>query len=183
MQRRAWIGGAVAVAAAGLGAWWSSHRGGGITASADSAPSAPPPELWNSRFVNAKGDGTLRLADLRGRPLVLNFWATWCPPCVKEMPELDRFAASQGATGWQVLGLAIDQAAAVQQFLQKTPVRFPVALAGDQGLHWVNALGNAAGGLPFTVVFNGAGEVVHRKLGPTSHDELTGWATAGPKSG
>lgn len=176
MQRRTWMAGGVAVAAAGLGALWSSRRM--ATAVPDTAAvNAAPTGLWNSRFVNVKG-GELVLADLRGRPLVLNFWATWCPPCVKEMPELDRFSASQGAKGWQVLGLAIDQAPAVQQFLQKTPVRFPVALAGDQGLHWVNALGNLAGGLPFTVVFNAAGDVIHRKLGPTSEAELSSWAGA-----
>lgn len=178
MQRRTWITGAVAVAATGLGALWSARRMA-LQAPGSSAVAAPA-ALWNSRFADLSGR-ELRLADLRGRPLVLNFWATWCPPCVKEMPELDRFAASQaalGARGWQVLGLAIDQPAAVRQFLDKTPVRFPVALAGDQGLHWVNALGNAAGGLPFTVVFNAAGDVAHRKLGPTSKAELTGWAAA-----
>lgn len=171
MQRRTWTVGAVALAAAGLGALWSSRR----HATPETAGTPAPTDLWNNHFTDLSG-GQIVLADRRGRPLVLNFWATWCPPCVKEMPELDRFAAAQGNDGWQVLGLAIDQPAAVRQFLAKTPVRFPVALAGDQGLRWVQALGNVAGGLPFTVVFNADGRVIHRKLGPTSHDELSGWA-------
>jgi thiol-disulfide isomerase/thioredoxin len=176
-RRRTWIAGGIAVAAAGLGALWSARRH--ASAEGGAAPAPAPADFWSARFTDLQG-GELALASLRGRPLVLNFWATWCPPCVKEMPELDRFSASQGAAGWQVLGVAIDQAAAVRGFLDKTPVRFPVALAGDQGLHWVNALGNLAGGLPFTVVFDARGDVIHRKLGPTSHDELTGWAAARP---
>lgn len=175
-QRRTWIVGGLGAAAAGLGALWSLRRPAAIAdADGGARPSPAPEALWKARFTQLDGS-EVALADWRGRPLVLNFWATWCPPCVKEMPELDRFAASQGSTGWRVLGLAIDQAAAVQQFLSKTPVRFPIALAGDQGLHWVNALGNLAGGLPFTVVFDAKGDILHRKLGPTHHEELTGWA-------
>jgi thiol-disulfide isomerase/thioredoxin len=141
------------------------------------ADSADFARLWAARFEQIPS-GELTMASLRGKPLVVNFWATWCPPCVKEMPELDRFAQAHAAQGWQVLGLAIDQRSAVQQFLGKTPVRFPIALAGAEGTQWVRELGNPAGGLPFTAVFDAQGRLVQRKLGATDQEELRRWAAA-----
>ena len=82
-------------------------------------------DFWAREFDTPSG-ARLPTRSLRGRPLVLNFWATWCPPCVKEMPELDRFAREAGPRGWQVLGVAIDQADAVRRFLHTTPVSFPI---------------------------------------------------------
>src|SRR5690606_18787376 len=63
--------------------------------------------------------------DFAGQPLLVNIWASWCPPCVEEMPELDRFARSQGADGVQVLGIALDDPGAVRDFLQRVPVDYP----------------------------------------------------------
>lgn len=156
---------------AGLGgAWWRERR----TALSALAPDAGPPEaLWHTPLPQPDG-GTLTLASLRGQPLLLNFWATWCPPCVKEMPDLDRFA--QTHPHWRVVGLAIDQAEAVQRFLASQPVRFAVALAGAQGLAWAQALGNSQGGLPFTVALDASGRITHRHLGATDLALLQSWA-------
>ena len=131
--------------------------------------------LWALRVERPEG-GELALAQLRGRPLVVNFWATWCPPCVHELPELDRFHAEFGARGWQVVGLAIDSPTAVREFLARRPLRFPVGLAGLAGTELARQLGNAAGGLPFTVVLDAQGQVARRKLGSTTYAELVGWA-------
>ena len=116
------------------------------------------------------------LADLRGKPLLINFWATWCPPCVKEMPELDRFHQTFSPQGWQVVGLAIDGPSAVRAFLEKVKVGFPIGLAGLGGTELVRSLGNAQGGLPFSVLISAQGQVLQRKLGETHFDELAGWA-------
>src|SRR5690606_26562367 len=59
-----------------------------------------------------------------GRPILVNLWASWCGPCIEEMPELDRYAAAQGDTGVQVVGIALDDRAAVEEFLQRIPVRY-----------------------------------------------------------
>ena len=131
--------------------------------------------MWALRFERPEG-GELVMADLRGRPLVLNFWATWCPPCIKEMPELDRFHREFAPQGWQVVGLAIDGPTPVRDFLRRVPVGFAIGLAGLGGTDLVRRLGNAAGGLPFSVIFGRDGQVLHRKLGETSFDELAGWA-------
>lgn len=159
---------AIAAAAAGLGgAWWreraSSPKGEVLDAS-----------FWGQRFERPEG-GELVFSDLRGKPLLLNFWATWCPPCVEEMPMIDRFFRENGANGWQVVGLAIDQPSAVRKFLQKTPVSYPTGLAGLQGTELVKNLGNTGGGLPFTLVLNGAGEVAARKMGKLEAADLDAW--------
>jgi thiol-disulfide isomerase/thioredoxin len=115
--------------------------------------------------LRAPEGGDLVLSSLRGKPLLLNFWATWCPPCVEEMPMIDSFFREHGRNGWQVVGLAIDQPSAVRKFLQRTPVTYPTGLAGLQGTELVKNLGNTGGGLPFTLVLNGSGSVAARKMG------------------
>ena len=116
------------------------------------------------------------LAGFRGKPLLVNFWATWCPPCVEELPLINAFYEAQLSRGWQVLGIAIDQPSAVRQWLQRSPLSFPVVLAGLQGTEMSKNLGNQAGGLPFSVLFSPKGEVLERKLGQLHADDLKAWA-------
>ena len=169
-RRRALLYGGVAAAAAsgGLGwAWWHEKQA--------TAWAAQTGGVWDLRFPQP-GGGELVMQSLRGRPLVLNFWATWCPPCVKEMPDLDRFQRQFAAKGWQVVGLAIDAPTPVRDFLARTPVGYPIGLAGLDGTGLSRRLGNEAGALPFTAVFNAAGVVVHRKLGEASLQQMQQWA-------
>lgn len=169
--RRRWltvgVGTLAALGGAGLAAWRLSPG----PAQPDAAD-----QLWGATFEGLQGE-PLRMADLRGRPLLLNFWATWCPPCVQELPLLDRFHAEQRARGWQVLGLAIDQRANVQQFLQRVPLQFPLALGGLAGSDLGRALGNERGGLPFTVLFAADGSILKRKIGELTPQDLALWAT------
>lgn len=167
--RRAWLVGAVAATAAAAGsglAWWRLRP-------ADPADGAVQ-ALWAQRFDTPEG-GTLEMAALRGRRLVLNFWATWCPPCVEELPLLDGFFREQKVNRWQVLGLAIDQPSAVRRFLARTPVSFPIGLAGLGGTELGKSLGNLSGGLPFTVVLGGDGRVVERRMGKLSAGDIAQW--------
>jgi thiol-disulfide isomerase/thioredoxin len=168
-QRRTLItvGAAAAAATLGVGAYLLQRR-------ADPADAASA-EFWSLDF-ETPGPERLAMASLRGRPLVLNFWATWCPPCVREMPALDRFYRDHNAKGWQVLGLAADNAAAVREFLAKAPVIFPIALAGFAGIELSRRLGNLSGGLPFTVVYGRDGQVLQRHIGETQYEQLAAWA-------
>ncbi|GGK13792.1 TlpA family protein disulfide reductase [Luteimonas terricola] len=118
-------------------------------------------------------------ADFAGRPLLVNLWASWCGPCIEEMPELDRFAAEQGDNGIQVIGIALDDQAAVEDFLQRIPVRYPILIdaAGprDAGVQ----LGNLRGVLPYTVLLSADGRLLKQRIGPFVHGELDGWAQTG----
>ena len=173
MKRRHLVLGGAGAAAAAAGVGWNLRQQPAPTVMLDDATLA----FWQSRFTQPDG-GELVLATLRGQPLVLNFWATWCPPCVKEMPELDRFAKVFAGRGGRVLGLAVDNPNAVRQFLAKTPVSYAIALAGFEGTELSRQLGNSTGALPYTAVFDRDGRVVQRKLGETSYDELNRWAQA-----
>jgi thiol-disulfide isomerase/thioredoxin len=162
-----YAGVATVAAAAGVGVALRRHASEAVTPDALQA-------VWASEFDTPKGE-TLKLANFRGKPLVLNFWATWCPPCVEEMPLLDAFFRQNVSKGWQVIGLAIDQPSLVKRFMGQFPVDYPIALGGMNGSELGRLLGNAQGGLPFTVVFDAAGNVKVQKLGKLSADEIKSW--------
>lgn len=131
--------------------------------------------LWNAEFDMPDGQ-ILKMQNLQGRPLVINFWATWCAPCVEEMPLLDIFFRQNVAKGWQMVGLAIDQPSRVRQYLSQNAISYPIGLAGMTGTELGRLLGNEVGGLPFTVVLDGKGSLIQRKLGKLSAQEIQAWA-------
>ena len=131
--------------------------------------------LWNAEFDTPDGQ-ILKMQNLQGRPLVINFWATWCAPCVEEMPLLDIFFRQNVAKGWQIVGLAIDQPSRVRQYLSQNAISYPIGLAGMTGTELGRLLGNEVGGLPFTVVLDGKGSLIQRKLGKLSAQEIQAWA-------
>ena len=131
--------------------------------------------LWNAEFDTPDGP-VLKMQNLQGRPLVINFWATWCAPCVEEMPLLDIFFRQNASKGWQMVGLAIDQPSRVRQYLSQNAISYPIGLAGMTGTELGRLLGNEVGGLPFTVVLDGKGSLIQRKLGKLSAQEIQAWA-------
>ena len=133
--------------------------------------------LWRASF-EAPDASILSLSTMRGKPLVVNFWATWCPPCVEEMPLLDAFFRQNSSKGWQVVGLAIDQPSQVKRFLTQRPVSYPIGLAGLDGPELARALGNESGALPFTLVLMPDGRVLQSKLGKLSEADVQSWASA-----
>lgn len=114
-----------------------------------------------------------------GRTTLVNLWATWCAPCLKEMPDLQAFADAQGATGVQVVGIALDDAAAVAAFLRQHGITYPVLVdaAGpaDAGVR----LGNPAGVLPYSVLVSADGRLLKTRIGPfTDAADIAAWAGA-----
>jgi thiol-disulfide isomerase/thioredoxin len=111
-----------------------------------------------------------------GRPMLVNVWASWCGPCIEEMPELQRFATAQGPTGVQVVGIALDDEANVRDFLEKIPVSYPILIdaAGpaDAGVR----LGNPRGVLPYSILVSADGRLLKQRIGPFVHGEIDAWA-------
>lgn len=172
-SRRRWlmagVGGLAAVGGAGL-AWWRLQP--------HAVESGAEQEWWSSSFNDLSGQA-LSMQTFKGRPLLLNFWATWCPPCVEELPLLNTFYREKSGQGWQVMGLAIDQPSAVRKFLERLPLDFPVALGGLTGTDLGRSLGNLTGGLPFTVLFGADGRILHRKMGQVTAQDLQQWSQLG----
>lgn len=121
--------------------------------------------LTGLQFETPQG-ASLDLGSLKGKVSVINFWATWCPPCVEEMPELDELYTTElKPEGIEMIGIAIDSPSAVKTFLEKTSVQYPILMAGFGGTELAKDLGNDQGGLPFTVILSEDGNVLLKKAG------------------
>jgi len=134
----------------------------------------------------ARGEGAplraARLVDLDGKPralaewagkvVVVNFWATWCAPCLEEIPLLMAARKFHAGNGIDVVGIAVDQAAKVGEFAAKLSIDYTLLLAGTEGLELMRKLGNRSGGLPFTVFLDRTGTMVRTKLGVLNQPEL-----------
>lgn len=172
-SRRNMLYGGVAAAAglAGAGvAWWKfqPHDAPGVT------PAQAAEAFWGLSFDTPDGQ-SFAMNSFRGKVLLVNFWATWCPPCVEELPLLDFFYQENKGKNIQVVGLAVDQPSAVRTWLQTRPLNFPVGMAGLNGTNLSKSLGNQAGGLPFTLLFAESGQLLHRKIGKVTPEDLVAW--------
>lgn len=126
--------------------------------------SAGPQALWASSLPDLAGHAQA-LSQYKGRALVVNFWASWCGPCVEEMPALSALQAQYSTKGIQFVGIGIDSADNINSFLKKVSVNYPIYVAGFGGANLARSFGDAAGGLPFTVVLDRSGRVRYAKLG------------------
>ena len=165
--RRRWALGALGATALGAGvgaSWWRNRP----------KPDAAPAGLWARQWVSPQGP-SIAMQSFQGRPLLVNFWATWCPPCIEELPLIEAFYQQNKANGWQVLGLAVDKLERVQSFLKATPLSFAIGMAGLEGTELSRELGNMTGSLPFTVVLASDGQIAQRKLGRIVQQDLDQW--------
>ena len=127
-------------------------------------------KLLSASFPDLSGR-TRRLSEWQGRVTLFNFWATWCAPCRDEMPLLDAASAKFGVS---VVGIGIDSADKIREFVVKIGVRYEMLVAGGNAIELMKGLGNSPGGLPFTLVLDRAGRIAARKLGPLEGAELQG---------
>jgi thiol-disulfide isomerase/thioredoxin len=158
---------AAAVVVAGVLLWrqltFDSTRPAG--GNADSAP------LLALTLPDAAGNQET-LAHWKGKVLIVNFWATWCEPCKEEMPRFIKLQDEYGGKGLQFVGVAIDQPDKVRAFAKDIGLNYPTLVGGYGAIELSKTLGNNVGALPFTVVLDRAGAVVHTQLGPLKDPQL-----------
>jgi thiol-disulfide isomerase/thioredoxin len=168
-NRRAWMVGGLSVAAGLAGALvaWQKFE-----------PHAVMDEavlnFWMQSFERPEG-GTLLMQEFQGKPLLINFWATWCPPCIEELPLIDAFYNRNKSKSLQVIGLAVDQPSMVRRYLTQKPLSFPVGLAGFNGTELGRTLGNAQSVLPYSVIFDAKGRLLAQKAGKLEQSDLDAW--------
>ncbi len=130
--------------------------------------------FFASSFQDA--DGAPRaLAQWRGQPLVVNFWATWCPPCVEEMPDLQKVRDEFRSRGAEVIGIGIDNLDKIRRFRDNLRLTLPLLVAGVGGSELNRALGNESGVLPYTVLIGADGRIRQRQVGRVKVEQLRRW--------
>ena len=143
--------------------------------------------LTTKKATNISWIASERLSDIDGRMFeindvsgkrytILNFWATWCAPCVEEMPMLSEFHNKTEKEGISVIGLAIDNEKNVKEFLKKIKVDHHLLVAGSKGTNIMEKIGlNPSNSLPFTIMFDENYDLLEIKLGKLTLNELLYW--------
>jgi thiol-disulfide isomerase/thioredoxin len=198
MKTQQWvIGATVVVLAAGGGFWLQRSLSDGSTLIPDTTPIVPPPELAQeagSGDESATGadqsaaprrtipetlpaitlpdrEGKPRaLSEWQGRPLIVNFWATWCGPCREEIPLLKTLRTERAADGLEVIGIAIDTEAEVLKYAQEIGMDYPILIGEKEGYEAAEAFGVSLV-LPFSVFSDRQGRIVALKVGELHADE------------
>jgi thiol-disulfide isomerase/thioredoxin len=144
---------------------------GGVVAALGLQSRSGAAELLSSGYPDLSGK-VWRLAEWRGRPLVCNFWATWCEPCREEIPLLHAVHLKYAVNSLQIVGIAVDNADNVRKYLQAVQVAYPMLVADASAIDLMRRAGNTSGGLPFTVMLDAAGRLRERRLGAYTAAQL-----------
>ncbi|CAA9890330.1 Redoxin domain-containing protein [Candidatus Methylobacter favarea] len=162
MKRAALIG---LVAAIALGAGISAAR---FLAHLEKTRQSPLPEFSLADLSGVQHS----IYEWQGKILIINFWATWCPPCRKEIPEFIALQEQYATKGVQFIGVAIDEQEAVSRYLSSTKINYPVLMGEDKGIALAHQLGNIIDAVPFTLVVDQQRQIIHRQPGEFSRDEI-----------
>lgn len=142
---------------------------------------APAPEaaLYDRVYPDADGHPQA-LAQWKGRRLLLNFWATWCTPCIAEMPQLDRAQGAATARGAVIVALGTEDPAKVRGYRDKSGLHLPLLAGGYEALELARSLGDTQGVLPYTVLLAPDGRLLRAQSGPLRPGQLEEWLEAAP---
>jgi thiol-disulfide isomerase/thioredoxin len=167
MNRRQWISlagiGLLALLAGVLTSQWIYRT---------SLASDPAIEAFFTNSWKTPDGKAVNTDQWRGKVLVVNFWASWCPPCVEEMPALDKLQQEFLSQNVLIVGIGIDSPSNIREFLEKTPISYPIVIGGLEGSNLSKQMGNSQGALPYTVVIKANGQASISKLGKISEEEL-----------
>jgi len=165
------IGMFAAVVALLAGVYVGSHRAGTSPQTAPVAKAQALANLYASRLEDVDGK-PYSFSAWKGKTLVVNFWATWCPPCREEMPAFSRLQNRYALRGVQFVGIALDTTESVRAFAGQYPVSYPLLVSGSAGVELARQLGNASLSLPYTLVVSPGGDVPLDHLGPLAEHDL-----------
>ena len=142
-------------------------------------PAGPDPAAMRLFAANLPdADGVPRpLKAWQGKLLIVNFWATWCAPCTEEMPELQQFADQVGGGEVALIGIGVDDADKIRDFRSEHRLRFPLLVAGFDGMLLAQGLGNAQAVLPYTALISPDGQILEEHTGRIPPGELRRWVT------
>jgi len=130
---------------------------------------SPAIGIQRPEFAATDLNGQMRnIREWDGKLIFLNFWATWCPPCKREIPAFIELQQQFGDRGVQFIGIAIDDEQAVREFVEQTGMNYPSLLTQAEGAGLARRYGNAAGVLPYTVIINRKGEISNTIMGELS---------------
>ena len=157
----------VIAAAAGYGVYRYSHANGSVAAAAEQ----PLPQGVQLTDLDGHSRG---FEEWHGKLLLVNFWATWCTPCLHEIPELVKLQKQYAARGLQVVGPAVDDPDSVKSMLGPLGINYPVLTGTTDGMiDLMEKLGNGPGGLPFSILVSPDGHIIERQLGEFTPNQLT----------
>jgi thiol-disulfide isomerase/thioredoxin len=112
------------------------------------------------------------LSQWQGKTLVINFWATWCPPCLTEIPDFIAVQKAYRDKNVQFIGIAIDRLSAVKTYQAQLKINYPILIAEETGVEIAQSWGNRMNTIPFTVILNPNGQIIHSQMGPLNQSEL-----------
>lgn len=168
---------------AAAGGWWLQNSW------ANRMPDQPPAPAGVKAYAVGDSAGGYVLPDLdgnntalakwHGKVVLLNFWASWCVPCLKEMPLLAKFQREHTADGMQVVGVAMEQPQSAAAFMKRVAVGYPTLIGIDAEPVPTTAFGDTAGLLPYSVLIDRDGRVLETKLGPLDEGLLDDWMAKG----
>jgi thiol-disulfide isomerase/thioredoxin len=136
----------------------------------EAAPSRPIPDTVPALTMPDLGGKEKSLRDFLGHPLIINFWATWCAPCRREIPLLQQLRRAYQGDGLVVVGIAVDFRTAVAEYVRRQPIDYPLLIGEDSGLAAAEQFGMQTV-LPFSVFADAQGRIVALKIGELHRDE------------
>jgi thiol-disulfide isomerase/thioredoxin len=164
-MRSRWLLASVALLALTIG------LGLGLWKTTPGAPEISQDQLYAVKFPDVHGK-IQELSHWRGKVLVLNFWATWCPPCREEIPDFVQVDAAFRDKGVAIVGIALDERSQVADFAKTFGIRYPLLLGGMDGYDLAAKLGNTSKGIPFTAIIDRQGKVAYIGVGAVRKKEL-----------
>lgn len=111
-------------------------------------------------------------SEWQGKIRIINFWATWCPPCLEEIPEFIKLQTEYSDKNLQFIGIAIEDKLTVQQYLKDNPTNYPILIGGDEAVKLSQQLGNIVNAVPFSLILNQQGQIIHRQPGELSREKI-----------